>query len=331
MDPLIVAKYSKGEGPDLKKNTTKIKNKFVRQKMERKEKIFVDMAEKAARKDRMFLIEDPGYLEKDPGETTTQFRQSQIAASLDKDTASKFFEVNSEFGPYCMKYSRNGRHLLLGGKRGHVTSFDWMDQKVACEFNAMESIHAVTWLHSANWFAVAQKEWVYVYDNQGIEMHCLKRMNRAIHLEFLPYYYLLASAAETGCLTWMDITIGEIVSRVDHRRGKITSMTQNPQTAMLYVGESRGVVSMWTPNERNPQVKLMCHRLPITSCTVHPNGVYMATCCPDRSVKVFDVRNFRDGNVPVHSLKLPTAAQYLSYSQRGMLAVGMGNIVEVFK
>ncbi|XP_008555753.1 WD repeat-containing protein 46 [Microplitis demolitor] len=322
----VLKKYHRGSGVELRRSKTKIKNKYNIARLRKREKLIEKTAEDTARAE-LLLTESGGFLETDAGETTTQFRQSQIAANVDITSATKHFNLDLDFGPYCLKYTKNGRHLLLGGKMGHVAAFDWVTKKLSCEMNVMESVHDVSWFHQETMFAVAQKDWVYVYDNQGIEIHCLKRMNKVTKLEFLPYHFLLASGSSDGNLAWVDVSTGVLLKRYNTKVGKIRVMTQNPTNALLCVGNSKGVVSMWSPNVQEPLVRMLCHGQSIIGCAVHPYGTYMATSCPDRSLKIWDARQLTG---PVHNVMLRSPADNLAYSQKGMLAVSTGNVVEVF-
>jgi U3 small nucleolar RNA-associated protein 7 len=52
----------------------------------------------------------------------------------------------------------------------------------------------------------------------------------------------------------------------------------------------------------------------------------MATAAVDRTLKVWDVRKLEG---PVQNYRLRAVASNLAFSQRGLLAVGMGNVAEV--
>ncbi|EZA60994.1 hypothetical protein DMN91_005050 [Ooceraea biroi] len=327
VNPKLLKKYSRGPGIDLKPETSAIKHKVLRAKLRNKEKAIKKATEAAARSE-FLLTEEDGYLEAETGEVTVQYRQRQIVDNVDITSATKQFKLDLQFGTYCFRYTRNGRHLLLGGKQGHVAAFDWVTKKLACEMNVMESVHDVTWLHLETMFAVAQKDWVYVYDNQGIELHCLKRMNGVTKLEFLPYHFLLASGSRDGHVAWLDVSVGKLVSRYNSNLGRISVMTQNPSNALLCVGDSKGVVSMWSPNSVKPLAKMLCHHQPLMTCTIHPYGTYMATSSIDRSLKIWDIRQLAG---PVSHVNLRSPAHRMSYSQRGLLALAMGNVVEVYR
>lgn len=220
IDTEKLAKHYKGGGINLRAKSTNIKNKVIRQKLKKKEKTFNNVIKDTARTE-LFLTEGYGCLEAETGEVTIQYKQKQIADNVDITSAAKCFTLDLRFGPYFIKYTRNGRHLVLGGRKGHVAALDWVTKRLACEINVMESVYDVAWLHIETMFAVAQKEWVYIYDNSGIELHCLQKMCGVNKLEFLPYHFLLASGSNQGHLSWLDVSIGKFVNSFKASFGKI--------------------------------------------------------------------------------------------------------------
>lgn len=147
-------------------------------------------------KDAEILLEhEAGFLEPEGElERTYKVRQDEIKQSVGIETAKKGFELKLEdLGPYRCDYTRNGRELLLAGRKGHVATMDWRSGKLGCELQLGETVRDARWLHNNQFFAVAQKKYLYIYDHTGTELHCLSKHLEPLYLEFLPYHFLLAS------------------------------------------------------------------------------------------------------------------------------------------
>ncbi|XP_075773567.1 WD repeat-containing protein 46 isoform X2 [Pelodiscus sinensis] len=323
LPPHKVKKFQRGQ----KSRPAEASSRRLRERLAALEQKVELAAEQAARME-LLLPEEPGFLEGDPGEDTCTIAQSDIASAVDIASAAKHFELTlSQFGPYRVDYTRPGRHLLLGGRRGHVAALDWQTKALLCEINVMETVTDVTWLHTETMFAVAQRRWLYVYDNQGVELNCLKRFNGVLRMEFLPYHFLLATASETGFLQYLDISVGKEVATTCTRGGRLGVMGQNPATAIVHLGHSNGTVTLWSPNVKEPLVRMLCHRGAVRALAVDSSGTYMATSGLDRKLRIYDLRAYR----PLHSLVLPLGAGHLAFSQRGLLGAACGDVVQVYR
>ncbi|MBN3291632.1 WDR46 protein, partial [Polypterus senegalus] len=316
-------KFSRGEKNELK-NLSRGRLKDIVIKSEEN----TSLAQKQAARYDLLLPEEAGFLEGDDGEDTCTISQEDIAEAVDITAGSKHFNLTlNQFGPYQLDYTSNGRHLILGGRRGHIAAMDWHTKQLLCEINVMETVNDIKWLHTETMFAVAQKKWLYIYDNQGIELHCLKKFNDVLRMEFLPYHFLLATASATGFLQYLDISVGKEVNAINAKCGRLDVMAQNPQNAIIHLGHPTGTVTLWSPSQKEPLVKMLCHRGGVRSVAVDNTGTYMVTSGLDRKLKVFDVRTFQ----ALKSYVLPAGSSSLSISQRGLLACGSGNTVQVYK
>lgn len=277
----------------------------------------------------MLLQEEAGFLEREEGDVDTyKVLQREIRDAVDISSAAKSFDLSlHQFGPYVLDYTRNGRHLLLGGRRGHVAFIDWTTKRLLCEINVMEEVADVAFLHQETMFAVAQKEWVYMYDSQGVELHCIRQLNRVTKMEFLPYHFLLSTASDRGYLSWLDVSIGKLISQSNTRLGRLNVMCQNPYNAVIALGTAKGTVTMWSPNVKEPLATVLCHHRAVKAVAIDQGGTYMATSATDGSLKIWDVRSFNC----VQSYRLKLGANNLVFSHRGLLAASTGNLVQIFR
>ncbi|XP_017774657.1 PREDICTED: WD repeat-containing protein 46 [Nicrophorus vespilloides] len=320
----VVKKYDKGDGV----STRGITGIYQKEKWKNKENQFKKATEQSARVE-ILLSEKGGGIEADEGEKTKDIKQIDIVKNVDVASAAKSFELHlNEFGPYQVKYTRNGKHMLLAGKLGHMASFNWFTKKLACEINVMESIHDICYLHVDTMFACAQKKYLHIYDNTGTELHCLRKISNINKLEFLPYHFLLAAGSDFGKLQWLDVSVGEVVGSVLTKQHGLSTMVQNPYNAVLCTGSTKGDVAMWTPNCQEPVAKLFCHKSPVTAMDIDPSGLYMATAGSDFKVKIWDARNLEK---TLQVYKIPYAASNVSFSQTGLMAVSNRQNLDIYR
>ncbi|CAH8614329.1 unnamed protein product [Schistosoma intercalatum] len=268
----------------------------------------------------------PGYLEKeDENEIITQ---DAMLKEVDIGSATKRFDVKLQYGPYAIDYSRNGRFLALCGKSGHIAAFDWMVKKPLFEITVSNECKDVKFLHQETFVAVAEKRYVSIYDNQGLEVHCLKKLSGILRMEFLPYHFLLVSSSDNGFLYYLDCSIGTIVASIPTYMGRLGVMCQNPSNGVICTGHNDGVVSMWVPSEKSYVIKMFAHPTAITSIACDQTGSYLATCGVDRKLKIWDLRSTYD---PLSEILLPMSASTINFSQKGLLALGAANTVQILR
>lgn len=87
---------------------------------------------------------------------------------------------------------------------------------------------------------------------------------------------------------------------------------------------------MWTPNMGStPVVKMLAHpSAPVTALSVSRDGSYIATTGKDSRMKVWDIRNTYKC---LYDYFTPMPAHALDFSDTGLLAVGMGPMVQIWK
>jgi len=292
-----------------------------------------------------------GALEAEPGslERTWRVSQRELVGDLaPRGAAKKALDLSlPATGPYSLAFTPSGRSMVIGGRRGHLAVLDAETAKLGCEvfLRGEGTVRDVSFLHNDDFFAVAQgghggsgggAGGVFIYDRRGAEVHAAREHAGARRLAFLRNHFLLSSIGDGGVLRWQDVTTGQLVGAsgtgsLPTRQGDVRSaFCANPHSAVVVAGHANGVVSMWSPNctaGSGALVKILAHRGPVLACAVDARGLHLVTSGADGQVRVFDVRTFR----PLHSYLSRAPASDVAISQRGVVAVGAGRTVTLWK
>ncbi|PQQ21561.1 putative U3 small nucleolar RNA-associated protein 7 [Prunus yedoensis var. nudiflora] len=229
-----------------------------------REELYGKFAQAAAKAEKWLLPSEGGYLEAEGMEKTWTIKQESIAREVD------------------ISSSRNQYDIVLP----------------ADDVQVRETMRNVVFLHNESFFAAAQKNYPYIYNRDGTELHCLKEHGAVLRLQFLKNHFLLASINNFGQLHYQDVTMGEMV------------------------------VSMWKPTSSAPVLIRLCHRGSISAMAFHPNGHIMATAGKEKKIKLWDLRKLEDE--ALHTLL--GQAKTLDFSQKGLLAcLGSESSVQILR
>ena len=324
-------KYAPEESNNEKPTKTKtIKDKKTRAKMVNALQCERDAAVDAARFERYHAHAEAGAIELERDhERTWRVEQTEILQHVDVNAKKKAFDVElAEFGPYvAVDFCENGKCLVVGGRRGHVAAMEWNRHKLQCEVALdRECVKCVKYLHNEQFFAVAQRKCCYVYDKRGIEIHRLDKHRGVEKLEFLPKHFLLASVGREGMLRFQDTTHGAIVAEHRTKLGPCRVMRKSRYNAIMHLGHDNGTVTLWSPNQGQALVKMLCHRGPLTALAIDQSGKFMATAGLDCQIKIWDLRKYEE----MHAYYSPTSVMAMDISQRGQLAISYGSRVQIW-
>ncbi|KAF8607550.1 WD40 repeat-like protein [Ceratobasidium sp. AG-I] len=263
-------------------------------------------------------------------ERTWKTTQSEIVEAVGSGSVVGRKEWRWDVGPYRVRYSRNGRHMAVAGRGGHVITSEWQEDKIHSEIQLRETARDITFLQDHTMYAVAQKKYAFIYDQNGVELHRLKSIVEPTRLEFLPYHWLLASIGNAGYLKYLDTSTGMMVAEQRTKLGACNAMTQNIHNAVIYLGHQNGIVTLHTPSTPTPLVRLQAHLGPVTSLSVDPSsgGRYLATAGQDSRVKIWDCRNWK-GCVREWTAR-GGAPSEVEWSRRGWLGVVAGGSINVY-
>lgn len=128
-------------------------------------------------------------------------------------------------------------------------------------------------------------------------------------------------------MKYQDTSTGQLVGELKSGLGPCNIMTKNQQNAIIHLGHSNGNVTLWSPNMQTPIVKMWCHRGPVSGIAIDNSGMYMVTTGLDCKMKIWDVRSYK----PVEEYFTPRPVSCLDISQTGLIGVGYGGHVTVWK
>lgn len=262
--------------------------------------------------------------------TGPNISQAELQKYLPDQAASNIFELSLHAGPYLATYDRSGANMLIAGQGGHLAMIRMVDKTLRMEMNVSnDTLFDACFLNNNALFCAARQREITIYDENGLEIHHLPRRG-ALHLDYLPYHWLLTSICVGGFIEYVDISTGEKVSQITTRIPRASCLRHNPENALLGVSSlGRTSVSLFSPNLPDPAMIIDCGSGGIMRHCFSSNGEYLITAGVNGLLKVFDLRSY---GTELAAFSLPSSSlSDLSISQTDVLAVASAHRIDFYK
>lgn len=81
--------------------------------------------------------------------------------------------------------------------------------------------------------------------------------------------------SSTSFLQFLDVSVGKEVAAICTKTGRLDVMCQNPHNAIIHLGHHNGTVTLWSPNQKEALVKMLCHQGAVRSVAVDKTGTWV--------------------------------------------------------
>jgi hypothetical protein len=90
--------------------------------------------------------------------------QEDIVQEAEVGASRKVFDLElPELGPYNIAFTRSGRHMALGGRKGHLAIMEWQQRHLVCEVQ----------VQYPRWSYMQQHKWPLCCQPVHLHQHCL--------------------------------------------------------------------------------------------------------------------------------------------------------------
>lgn len=277
-----------------------------------------------------------------PLERTYKVKQSALMEQADVSMKQKLeFKLDlddSGLSPYVKStYSRSSRLLLVMSRKGHVATMDWRKRQSACELYLAQTVLDGCFMHSDRFFALAQKQFVFLYDSySGAQVHVLRKHREQGVVRHLPYHLLLMSASARHVphkrISFTDTTTGEFIAEYGmggktNNLGGVTDADVNMTNGLTGLIHDNGVVSMWSPVNSRPVAMVKVGSSGLANLALSNDGLSMISAEASGKVCVWDLRTYKKRS----SWTVGKGVVGVDVSQRGLVSVAWGSSVGIWR